>query len=230
MKNHLVSFRKGWESENLARYILSKFSFIANPATVSDDIGSDFFCNLFQIIEEKGHEYLQPQNAFAIQIKSKSSYNKIEISKKIKYLESLKTPFFIGVIDRDKLILTIYSGEYLPELFSFKYPEKLEIALCEEIIDFNYYIRRLDADFTIKFPKVVEIKADICKKDLKEIIETISNLCDRIQKNIASRNNNEFIFYNSDGVNEALRIFAGKDSAKVFEEIFMKGLLKYFII
>ena len=44
----LYRFRKGWENENLAQYLLSRFSFIARPVSVSDDVGTDFYCTLFQ--------------------------------------------------------------------------------------------------------------------------------------------------------------------------------------
>jgi len=44
---HLLRIRKGWENENLARFILSKFSFISQPATIADDLGADFFCTFF---------------------------------------------------------------------------------------------------------------------------------------------------------------------------------------
>ncbi|MFC1528916.1 hypothetical protein ACFL5B_03310 [Candidatus Latescibacterota bacterium] len=226
MKQQLYSFREGWQSENLARYILSKFSFIANPVNVSDDIGSDFFCNIFQIYEENGHDYLLPKNAFAIQIKSDSK--KIEISNKIKYLESLKIPFFVGVINKNELKLTIYSGEYIPELFSLKYPEKLEIELCDKIVEFNYYSKTSDTDFIIKFPKITEITATINREDLKKAIDTLSDLCDRIQRNIATRNNKEYIFYDYDGNEKKVRIFAGKDSVEVFRRNFYERLAEVF--
>ena len=70
---HLASFREGWKNENLARFILSKIAFITHPATISDDIGSDFFCTLFQTRAENGHDYLVPKNTFAIQIKRGSA-------------------------------------------------------------------------------------------------------------------------------------------------------------
>lgn len=60
--SYLASFRKGWESENLARFILSRFAFVAHPSTVSDDIGSDFFCTLFEVKREKKHDYLSPSS------------------------------------------------------------------------------------------------------------------------------------------------------------------------
>jgi len=65
---HLSSFRKGWENENLARFLLSRFSFVAHPASVSDDIGTDFFCTIFEIVKEGKRDSLMPRNAFAIQI------------------------------------------------------------------------------------------------------------------------------------------------------------------
>lgn len=106
---HLYSFRQGWQSENIARFLLSKFSFISSPSTISDDIGSDFLCTLFKI--EKGK--LHPSNSFAIQIKSKSNSKKIGITKKISYLVDLEIPFFVGVIDRDNLKISIYAREYI---------------------------------------------------------------------------------------------------------------------
>jgi hypothetical protein len=40
--------RRGWENEHLAAVLLSGVSFIAHPLTIGDDIGSDFFCTLFE--------------------------------------------------------------------------------------------------------------------------------------------------------------------------------------
>ena len=78
---HLGSFRKGWQSENLARFILYKFSFVAHPSTVADDVGSDFFCTLFEVHREGRHDYLLPKNSFAIQVKS--SVGKIDVTDKL---------------------------------------------------------------------------------------------------------------------------------------------------
>ena len=44
---HLLSPRKGWENENLAAYLLSRFSFIVQPSSIADDVGSDFFAGGF---------------------------------------------------------------------------------------------------------------------------------------------------------------------------------------
>ena len=59
-------FRKGWENENLAQYLLSRVAFVARPVSVSDDMGTDFYCTLFQKIRDRT---LLPRTAFAIQIK-----------------------------------------------------------------------------------------------------------------------------------------------------------------
>jgi len=116
---HLYKFRKGWQSEHLAKYILSKFSFIAEPSTISDDLGSDFFCTLFKV---ENKDFLLPQNSFAVQIKSggeiKSQKSKFEINNKRDYIRRLEIPFFIGVINKEKLKLIIYSGEYISNYFS----------------------------------------------------------------------------------------------------------------
>jgi hypothetical protein len=40
--SHLYSIRSGWEAERLAHYLLSRFSFVAQPTTIADDVGSDF--------------------------------------------------------------------------------------------------------------------------------------------------------------------------------------------
>lgn len=110
--SHLLKFRKGWQSEHIAKFILSKFSFIAEPSTVADDLGTDFFCTLFNI---QGGEYLVPQNSFAIQIKSDNK--NIDITKKVPYIQGLEIPFFVGVVSKKDLTLQIYSGESIPHFF-----------------------------------------------------------------------------------------------------------------
>ena len=45
---HLKNTRIGWENERLAEFLLSRISFIANPAKTSDDVGTDFICTLFR--------------------------------------------------------------------------------------------------------------------------------------------------------------------------------------
>jgi hypothetical protein len=109
---HLLSFRRGWENENLARFILSKFSFVAHPSSVADDIGSDFYCTIFETEESNGHSYIKPRNSFAIQIKS--NHKPINVLPGMDYLANLEIPFLVGVVDQKEMKLTIYSGMYIP--------------------------------------------------------------------------------------------------------------------
>jgi hypothetical protein len=47
---------------------LSRFSFVAQPSSVADDLGSDFFCTIFEIVKAaSGHDHLRPLSSFAIQ-------------------------------------------------------------------------------------------------------------------------------------------------------------------
>src|ERR1022692_4839910 len=63
---HLLQLRTGWEGERLAAYLLSQFSFIAHPASVADDLGSDFFCTIFEVQPVAGRQALLPRSSFAI--------------------------------------------------------------------------------------------------------------------------------------------------------------------
>src|SRR3989442_8991321 len=67
---HLAVPRKGWENEHLATFLLSQIAFVAHPLTVADDVGSDFFCTLFEPTAQDGTQMLFPLNSFAIQVKS----------------------------------------------------------------------------------------------------------------------------------------------------------------
>ena len=104
---HLLGPRKGWENERLASYLLSRFSFVAQPSSVADDLGSDFFCTLFEIVNAtSGREVLRPLNSLAIQVKS--SAGEISMDNKIDYLMRLELPFFNwgcqSAFDHDNLL------------------------------------------------------------------------------------------------------------------------------
>ena len=228
VKGHLASFRKGWESENLARFILYKFAFVAHPSTVSDDIGSDFFCTLFQTERDGDRDYLMPGNSFAIQIKSQRAT--FDVSDKLDYLSRLEIPFLVGVADRQDLKLVIYSGEYLPLFFSHKGgPKALKIELCERTrLDLDRYCTESgDQDYILRFPKVTEVQADIQPSTLKEVVRTLGELCSITSENIASRRNCEYIFRVS-GDSSLVVIFAGSGSAQVFRANFQKRLAEVF--
>jgi len=196
MKKHLASFRTGWQSENLARYILSNFSFIAQPSTVADDIGSDFFCTIFDKIPNGNQNYLVPKESFAIQIKSdKESFS---VEGKTEYLQSLSIPFFVGVINKQKQELDVYSGEYLiPFFVDNPTAAKIEISLCETA-DCNDFPYSEESDvFAVKFPRLLTIGSNPDSPDFKGKVNDISKACRIISSNITRRSNKEYIFYES---------------------------------
>lgn len=222
---HLHSFRQGWQSENIARFLLSKFSFISKPSTISDDLGSDFLCTLFKI--EKGKLY--PSNSFAIQIKSKNSNKNIEITDKMSYLGNLEIPFFVGVIDRDKLKISIYAGEYICDYHSSSEGigiKKFYIKLVEKREEPLKMFEKKGDKLYILFPKVVEIDAKYDYTKEPEKINDLFSICRLIQENISSINSNEFIFkrFNSNFV----WIYTGSTSIKHFQDNFLKRLAEVF--
>jgi hypothetical protein len=223
---HLYRFRKGWQSEHLAKYILSKFSFMAEPLNVSDDLGSDFFCTLFSMVNK---DELLPQNSFVIQIKSKGK-KEIDITSKLQYLSNLEIPYFVGIVDKDLLKLTIYSGECISNFFAhnghvFDGNTKIIIELAQERGDYPMYNFRNNKHI-LKFPKILEIKADFDytknSKDMDELINT----CSLMQLNISAKKNGEYIFQRFG--KEKVDIYAGPGSAKVFRENFLKRLAEVF--
>jgi hypothetical protein len=225
------NFRRGWESEHLAKFILSKFSFVAEPSTISDDLGSDFFCTLFKV--EDGI-YLLPQNSFAIQVKSKKDVdrdnNKIEITDKQSYLNGLEIPFFVGVVDRDNLKLSIYVGEYLCDYFSLLpnhgEVQKVFIELIEERSE-PLKMFRVEGDKAyIEFPKVLEIEAGYEYASDPDKIKDLFSLCKLIQENIASKLSHEYIFKKSN--NNFFYIYTGGTSVQHFRTNFKKRLAEVF--
>lgn len=229
--SHLGSFRKGWEGENLARFILYKFSFVAHPSTVADDVGSDFFCTLFEVNREGRHDYLLPRNSFAIQVKS--SADRFDVSDKLQYLANLEIPFFVGVVDRQNLKLIIYSGEYIPALFSYKgVPKKLEIEPCERSLlqrRDDYFDETEEDSYILKFPKVVEIEATAAGDELRARVEALRETSSLIYENIASKRNGQFIFKEYEGGIYFVTAFAGPTSIRFYKKNLVDRLAEAFV-
>ncbi|EFK10316.1 conserved hypothetical protein [delta proteobacterium NaphS2] len=196
MKKHLAAFRSGWQSENLARYILSNFAFIAHPSTIADDIGSDFFCNIFDEISSDKNNYLVPKESFAIQIKSNA--RKFSISNKKDYLQSLGVPFFVGVTNKKKKILDVFSGEYLiPFFLDNPNADNIKVSLMKKNISEFYSFSKKSGEFTVYFPHVSTIGLDRDSTEFKTNTKNISRVCRIISNNITRRNNREYIFVDS---------------------------------
>lgn len=228
---HLFGFRQGWQSENIAKFILSKFSFVAEPSTISDDIGSDFFCTMFRIKDKK---CLLPQNSFSIQIKSKKdvkkSKNLIDITKHSEHLFHTEIPFFVGVVDKDKLKMEIYSGDSLQHFVSKigGVPEgrKVFIKLVDSFSEMKELYKILGNEAYIRFSKIVEIDASFDYQKTPEHLNILFDACRLIQENIASKISTEYI-YKILG-SDVIQIYAGSSSAKTFRDNFLKRLLEVF--
>ncbi|MFZ3135923.1 MAG: hypothetical protein WA126_00865 [Thermodesulfovibrionales bacterium] len=196
MKKHLASFRKGWQSENLARYILSNFAFISQPSTIADDLGSDFFCTIFDSIPNGNNDALIPKESFAIQIKS--NRRSFSITGKTEYLKSLGIPFFIGVCNKRKQELELYSGEYIiPFFVDEPSAEQIKIKLCEMADCKEIRYAKQDKEFILKFPKLFTISSNHDSPEFKGTIKNLSKACRTISLNITRRNNKEYIFFES---------------------------------
>jgi hypothetical protein len=234
---HLSKIRRGWENENLDRFILSKFSFISEPSTVADDLGADFFCTFFiKTPKERKTKnkktvtdvFIYPKHSFAIQIKSNRSG--FSLTNKLEFLENLGVPFFIGVVNQKRLSMTIYSGDVIPELFSLVGlpPSNKNItvnaALLEDRKDHGQQPRQ--NKYTIPFFRIGEICAGDTEEELKQFIQIFSKICLNYQRNIISKKKQQFIFY--DAVTLKPKIVSGSGSYQVFRDNFIERLAEVF--
>ena len=224
---YLASFRQGWQSENLARFLLSKVAFVAHPSSVSDDIGSDFFCTLFRTERRRAKEYLVPRSSFAIQIKSNAK--PIDVSKKTGYLSALEIPFFVGVVNRARLSLRVYSGEAIPFLFAYLgRPDSLTIELTPDAIsDHSRYCEVTNSgNVTVRFPLV----GDLTHGGVGHagLAHRLDERCSLMLRNLAAKQNDEYIFQFPGGDTPSVAILAGPGSVQVFRENFLRRLAEAF--
>ncbi len=225
------NLKLGFDDQRIAEAILSKFSFIAKPSLNPDDIGIDFFCTIFENINDQCY----PRNTFAIQIKGNK--DTIDITDKIGLLAGFELPYYVGVIDRNNCILSIYSGEYLNHFFTLKGTNlnsyKVKISLLDRPItkDFTnsekYFYRehiKLKT-FYLNFYKIIELKITrILHHELHCLINNISI----IQRNISQRFCGEFLYevdlnlikklglINDIENRKYMKLYAGIGSSKVF--------------
>lgn len=226
---HLLTIRKGWENERLAAYLLSRLSFVAHPASIGDDLGSDFFCTLFEIQDLSGRDVLMPRNSFAIQVKSSAS--EVSADNKIGYLMGLELPFFIGVICQHPPEMKIYSAELLPLLFAeFGQPDKLSlIPVDASAFDTSRYFESpAPGEVRLYCPLVVTLAVDDDRLKLASKADTLICICSRAHQNIATRVSEEHI-YRVEGVGKLeYRILAGPGSNRYFRANFLKRLGEVF--
>jgi hypothetical protein len=211
--------RKGWENENLASFLLSRIAFVASPLSIGDDAGSDFFCTLFENVENK----LFPRNSFAIQIKS--SHDAVNFDGKTDYLEKIELPFFVGVIDQSSLTLSIFSGEYLPIFFShYGRPDTMTLVLDDDALTSDHYCERAGERYKLRMPHVLDLNAHEDRDSVAMKGTQLLQLCVRMHQNISAKASSEYVFRLSDRV----LVFAGSSSAHTYKDNFDYRLAEAF--
>jgi hypothetical protein len=220
---HLIKIRKGWQNEYLAEFLLSKFSFVSKPATVGEDVGIDFFCVLYTVLEQK---YLQPKFSFSIQIKS--NRNNIDISKNADYYANLETPFFVGVIKQKENELDIYSGEGIQHFFTmignprheinkkwYNPKNRILFEFADKDIDRNELFIVNKTNFIIKLPFVCSINSASTQPEIDVVVDKVTAVSSMIQKNIGGLKNASYIYEFFGGQKV---IYAGPSSVKTYTE------------
>lgn len=225
-------FRKGWNNEKLANYLLSQFSFTAQPTNTGDDVGIDFFCTTFQ----KKDKMLYPRSSFAIQVKS--NRDAFDITDKMEFFYKLELPYYVGVVDNDKRSMEIYSGEYINNFLMKHGPDlknyKVKISLLKgryvnHIEDRRLFFRTNEKKkiHYINFYPIYLLGFNNNNESNRDIF---FNNISIIQKNISRRVTGSYLFEIDINVIKMLgvdydpnkrkyfNIFAGKGSLKVFLE------------
>ena len=224
---HLAVPRKGWENEHLATFLLSRIAFVAHPMTVADDVGSDFFCTLFEPRDQGRAQMLFPLNSFAIQVKS--SRRNVNATNKIGYLHGLEIPFFLGVVDRWDSRLFVYSGEYLPFMFShLGRPGQLTLHMVDqgEVTASNAYNGVKGGPCNLRLPLVLMLAAADGRNTLSAKRRELTRLCSRMHHNISTWKLDEYIFTCTPPAPEV--IFAGCRSVQTFRHNFYLRLAEVF--
>ena len=224
---HLLIPRKGWENESLAAYLLSRFSFVARPTSIADDVGSDFFCTIFETQKMSERDVLIPRNSFAIQVKSSPS--EVLVENKIDYLSALELPFFIGVVSQSPPGIDVYSAELLPLLFSdIGRPDRLSLLpVAKSEFDPEKYCEHLgNKRVRLRCPLVTTFSAEDERSMLTTKVKALLEVCTRTHGNIATRLGEEHI-YDLDGKGN-FKIVAGSGSVNYFRMNFIKRLGEVF--
>lgn len=203
---HLDSYRQGWQAQNIAKVLLSQFSFLSEPVNIGDDIGSDFYCTIFEKIPINSNKNLLPTNSFLIQIKSAGSISELlDISKYLPIFRQMDLPFIIGIVNKKELSMSLFSGELLPHFFALNGDVN---CLYAEFIDkpkkrsdgdswLNYieWWKNISEDKNkLVFPKITEISLFQDEITFQNNVKEFSEICKTISKNLTSFGNQNFIF------------------------------------
>jgi hypothetical protein len=209
---HLASFRKGWESERLAEFLLSRLAFVASPTTIADDVGSDFYCTLFETTEVDTHQYLQPRLAVTVQVKS-AGKNTIDLTDKVGYFNNLELPYLLGIVDRATTTLRLYSGCYLPLVYSqHGQPSTLYAVIADALRGILPSPADIPAPTAVPFPLVVTLHPSDSETVLADARRRLIAHCSAAGTHVRSRLANDYLFRFDDSE----IVFAGPSSAQTF--------------
>jgi hypothetical protein len=124
------------------------------------------------------------------------------------------------------LSMTIYSGEFLPILFS-KHGTPNVLQLCPEdgaVYDTDYYDDQQGV-CKLKMPLVLRLEARDQREDLVKKGERLCSVCSRMLQNVTSRTRHEYIFKLENGRDI---IMAGSTSFHTFRNNFLLRLAEVF--
>lgn len=227
---HLQQTRVGWENEHLAKFLLSRISFLAHPLTVADDLGVDLLCTLFEpkVVDQKIQ--LFPRQAFAIQIKT--TFEPIDVSKKIEYLRGLELPYFVGFVDRTDSSVKIYSGELLPDFLSAA-PAQFTLRLEPQAGPIVHqpqgpWTHNGANDYSLPIPLVGKLCVTDNDAHFDAIRQALLVQCSFMLRNIAAKISNEYIFQYPSVPHDYYRIIAGIGSVNHFRTNLMLRLAEAF--
>jgi hypothetical protein len=224
---HLHGPRVGWEGERLSHYLLSRFSFVAQPTTIADDVGSDFYCTIFEILDGPP-PMVEPRTSFAIQIKT--TRKKIAAHNKVPYLRDLEIPFFLGTVDQDEGTLEIFSADGFPMMTAvYGYPEKLWLKPVERYEPNRYPWSGPSAKVgvTLECERVCTFKVGETRHDLRPKVDLLLKRCRRTVRNIGARRAEEH-FYQLDDDGAKSSLVAGCGSVNYFRDNMYKRLAEAF--
>jgi len=223
---HLYTVRSGWENERLAEYLLSRFSFVAQPTTIADDAGSDFYCTIFDISNSEPPT-VEPRISFAIQVKS--NRDRIEFHNKVQYLHNLEIPFFLGVVNQARAEIEVYSAEHFPMMTAVY---GLRKKLWLRPVDADDPGHRWDGDtdpegVTLNCYRVCTFSTSEERWDIRPKVEMLVAVCQRATANVRSRRSEEHI-YQWDDKATTFSIVAGLGSIEHFRDNLYKRLAEAF--
>ncbi len=205
---------------------------IANPAKISDDLGTDFICTLFREETKNGVVQLFPTSSFAFQAKT-GQPAELDVSKHLDYLRGLELPFFSGFVDQEKLSLRIYSCHYLPALFSGEGNRLQELTLIpvdtvnrdQVFNDLRAAASHPDQPAKLNMVYTATLAANESLDERSKAATRIAQQCSRTLKEIASRVSGEYYFKLDE---EVFYVTAGIGSATTFRENLAKRILEAF--